>query len=458
VSEEPFGWATYHYGRWTRLRDVGWIWVPGEEWAPAWVSWRTSNNYVGWAPLPPEARFDRRRGIQKWADNYYDIGPEQYAFVSDSDFGSEHVQRAVVPTERNVTIVNETTNVTNITYNNTTVINQGPDYEQLRARSQRPIERYHLERQAQMNGETARPIVRGEVIEMPAPVITPVQGVDRPRTVKQTVTQATVDTGWAIADRSAAERARAKMKAEATPPPDAPPKRFVKPAGTPTASMSPATAPVITATPAASATVHAVATPVRIVSPAPAITATPATAAKVRQLGTPVRMVSPAPTARATVSLAPISSPTAPPRKEPLKPATSATISPAASVSPRPSAIPRITPAAATPVATPKLPAQSPALGLPTQEQRAAAQRAEMERRIEAARKPKTQPSPAASLPSATAVPSSSPAASRRPAGPRPQFPVRVSPIPLNTPPPRKEISPSHPSPTATPAASIHQG
>jgi hypothetical protein len=28
ISEEPFGWATYHYGRWTRLRNIGWIWVP----------------------------------------------------------------------------------------------------------------------------------------------------------------------------------------------------------------------------------------------------------------------------------------------------------------------------------------------------------------------------------------------------------------------------------------------
>jgi hypothetical protein len=59
ISEEPFGWATYHYGRWTRLRNLGWIWVPGNEWAPAWVSWRSNNDYVGWAPLPPEARFER---------------------------------------------------------------------------------------------------------------------------------------------------------------------------------------------------------------------------------------------------------------------------------------------------------------------------------------------------------------------------------------------------------------
>ena len=28
VSNEDFGWATYHYGRWARLGDTGWVWVP----------------------------------------------------------------------------------------------------------------------------------------------------------------------------------------------------------------------------------------------------------------------------------------------------------------------------------------------------------------------------------------------------------------------------------------------
>ena len=52
-SDEPFGWATYHYGRWGFSHDVGWYWVPGTRWAPAWVAWRGSDDYVGWAPLPP---------------------------------------------------------------------------------------------------------------------------------------------------------------------------------------------------------------------------------------------------------------------------------------------------------------------------------------------------------------------------------------------------------------------
>lgn len=52
-SYEPFGWATYHYGRWGFSTRIGWFWVPGNRWGPAWVSWRQSDDYLAWAPLPP---------------------------------------------------------------------------------------------------------------------------------------------------------------------------------------------------------------------------------------------------------------------------------------------------------------------------------------------------------------------------------------------------------------------
>jgi hypothetical protein len=58
ASDESFGWATYHYGRWGYADDIGWYWVPGTRWAPAWVSWRKTNDHVVWAPLPP-----RRGGV-----------------------------------------------------------------------------------------------------------------------------------------------------------------------------------------------------------------------------------------------------------------------------------------------------------------------------------------------------------------------------------------------------------
>jgi hypothetical protein len=60
ISDEPFGWATYHYGRWSLDPVMGWVWVPDSVWSPAWVAWRANDDYVGWAPLPPE--FDVETG------------------------------------------------------------------------------------------------------------------------------------------------------------------------------------------------------------------------------------------------------------------------------------------------------------------------------------------------------------------------------------------------------------
>jgi hypothetical protein len=55
VSDYPFGWVTFHYGRWAWLSGgVGWGWVPGSVYSPAWVDFRVgSSGYVGWGPAPP---------------------------------------------------------------------------------------------------------------------------------------------------------------------------------------------------------------------------------------------------------------------------------------------------------------------------------------------------------------------------------------------------------------------
>ncbi|MEY2525667.1 MAG: hypothetical protein QOE73_438, partial [Verrucomicrobiota bacterium] len=275
ISEEPFGWATYHYGRWTRLRGIGWVWVPGNEWAPAWVSWRKSNDYVGWAPLPPEARFDQRTGIHNWSDNYYDIGPDQYCFVPTRELGAQRIESTIVPPERNMTIVNQTTNVTNITYNNTTVVNEGPNYEEMRAQSREPMQRFRLERNlsVDVNVEAPRPLVQGQAVIVAAPVFSAPQASERPARVRQNVAKVSVDLGWeGISDQEAAKKARAKMKSEAAPPSNAPPKKFSKPisASNPTTEAGSTTSSSSTATPLPSATVSATQAP-----PSVAATSTP---------------------------------------------------------------------------------------------------------------------------------------------------------------------------------------
>lgn len=54
-SRHAWGWAPFHYGRWTFTPRMGWMWLPGEAWAPAWVDWRWGGGYVAWAPLPPRS-------------------------------------------------------------------------------------------------------------------------------------------------------------------------------------------------------------------------------------------------------------------------------------------------------------------------------------------------------------------------------------------------------------------
>ena len=241
VSEEPFGWATYHYGRWIRLRHIGWVWTPSRDWAPAWVAWRKSDRYIGWAPLPPEAVFDRRVGIRNWADNYYDIGPDQYCFVSTDQFGAQRVSPTIIPVEQNLSIVGETTNVTKITDNNTGIVNQGPDYYELRSRTRQPIEHLRLVRRNGFNllGENPRPVIKGEEIEMPTPIIAKPRLAERPQRIKESLAYATVDRGWEmIVDSNAAEKARAKIKSESAPPQDAPPKAFMKPGQSESKSVS----------------------------------------------------------------------------------------------------------------------------------------------------------------------------------------------------------------------------
>lgn len=56
VSDFSWGWAPFHYGRWIQDDFLGWAWMPGYEWAPAWVSWRSGGGLYGWAPMGPRMR------------------------------------------------------------------------------------------------------------------------------------------------------------------------------------------------------------------------------------------------------------------------------------------------------------------------------------------------------------------------------------------------------------------
>ncbi len=144
VSEEPFGWATYHYGRWALLRGRGWVWVPGSQWAPCWVSWRESGSHIGWAPLPPETLAYRGHAWDSTVDVQFGIGARWFNFVEIRHFGSP-VFRHCLPVSRNETVFGQCANITYIHTRNRQVISGGPRYKDLSDRIGRPLPFYRLE-------------------------------------------------------------------------------------------------------------------------------------------------------------------------------------------------------------------------------------------------------------------------------------------------------------------------
>jgi len=102
VSYEPWGWAPYHYGRWGWGLDVGWYWIPGDVFAPAWVSWYDYGDYIGWCPL----NF-YNRPIYAFNFNYYNLprvfkqrnldAGNTWTFLKKRDLGAPSVKRVVLP-------------------------------------------------------------------------------------------------------------------------------------------------------------------------------------------------------------------------------------------------------------------------------------------------------------------------------------------------------------------------
>ncbi len=126
VSDEPFGWATYHYGRWNYDSQYGWLWVPGYDWGPAWVAWRNGGGYIGWAPLPSQVGFTAGVGLNLGGVNLdVALGQDQFCFVAERSFTAPSIVTVVEPQARNVTIIHNTTNVTKYTVVNNRVVNQG---------------------------------------------------------------------------------------------------------------------------------------------------------------------------------------------------------------------------------------------------------------------------------------------------------------------------------------------
>jgi hypothetical protein len=142
ASDEPWGWATYHYGRWYSDEYYGWVWVPGYEWAPAWVEWRYGGNYFGWAPLSPYAVFSVGWGIyyqRYWSTPYY-----YWSFCDYHYICSPNVGHYVYRTEENTRYIGQTRTAGSVRYDNGRIVTRGPERDYVERRGNIRVERADL--------------------------------------------------------------------------------------------------------------------------------------------------------------------------------------------------------------------------------------------------------------------------------------------------------------------------
>ena len=102
ISDYEWGWAAFHYGRWGFDRLMGWFWVPDTQWGPAWVCWRSTPGYYGWAPLGPG------QNAREW--NRYDYVPyDHWCFVNERMMYEPRVYEYYEPRDHNELYVRRAT-------------------------------------------------------------------------------------------------------------------------------------------------------------------------------------------------------------------------------------------------------------------------------------------------------------------------------------------------------------
>src|SRR5271165_1617808 len=230
-SNERFAWATYHYGRWVDIGGTGWCWVPGNQWAPAWVSWRQSDENVGWAPLPPEADFSVNPSISSWSDSYYDVGPAAYAFISYSHWHEPSYAQYIEPRERNVQIINETKNVTNIVTTNNVINNFGPPDQTVATKTNQNIQQVKLALNP-ATGPNAKygQTLQGNQLNVVAPPATLKPQATQAPSVQNRIANPQVEKGWQGVNPQDAEKLRKTIAEQNPPPKDLPkPTPYVNP-------------------------------------------------------------------------------------------------------------------------------------------------------------------------------------------------------------------------------------
>lgn len=128
---------TTHYGRWTQDENLGWIWLPGKTYSPAWVDWRQNDEYVAWAPIPPATY------IENDAVNVKEqISENRYTIVEKKSMmePSVYKYRYQYVENKNKIMIKEMTKTDGVMIKEKTVINKGPDVTDIEKKTGKKID------------------------------------------------------------------------------------------------------------------------------------------------------------------------------------------------------------------------------------------------------------------------------------------------------------------------------
>jgi hypothetical protein len=151
VSNEPFGWATFHYGRWNYDDYYGWIWIPDYDWGPAWVEWCYNDDYIGWAPLSSYATFNVSFGIS--FSNHWVTPFHYWNFIPNRYFTTTRIVDYIQPVDRNRRIYGESRRVDHIRFEDNRVVNRGVDVNIVERRTNSRINRVDIVNRDRGEGE-----------------------------------------------------------------------------------------------------------------------------------------------------------------------------------------------------------------------------------------------------------------------------------------------------------------
>jgi hypothetical protein len=163
-SSQPWGWAAYHYGRWTMDPECGWVWVPGYTWGPAWVAWRFGDGYCGWAPLPPGVGFSFGLGLELGGFDLNLIPWNEWCFTGVDWLGRRGMRDHIFSEDRNIGFLRQTRNVTDYGFQGDRVINRGIAPREIEQLTHRTITQYQLGNQGPTGNHVSR--LQGNTLEM----------------------------------------------------------------------------------------------------------------------------------------------------------------------------------------------------------------------------------------------------------------------------------------------------